>query len=535
MRHLEPRAIRQLPATIQGIFTVKSFTPTSAFALAAVLAVALLAGCVTPQDSSSPSLEPGSAAKALSSAPASESNVVGQARTFTTEVATYTLSDFESLPNWQRNELLQTWPAFLSSCQVLARRGEPWKNICERARRVNKKSTPDIRAFFERQFAVYQIRDANDLTDGVVTGYSEPEIAGSRKYRPPYIYPVYGEPQDILYLDTRKLPASGVVTAQITGRQVTVQSGLSTRDLDRTDLYVLDLAQVPRNNTLDRRARLRIEGKRLLPYYTRQEIETRGAPNVRVLAFVSSAAALYAMQIQGLGGIRLSDGTVIHLSYAEQNGQAFRPMLDSTDKVRANNGVIELDPGDDGGFFSLLKQPNDNDAAIWAGGLKLAPPAQSGPVAVPGRRSAGASGSDITDPSYVFFRETPARRGGLIGAMGVPLWPGYSVAVDPRSIPLGYPVFVSTRLRSGGLPVQRLLMAQDTSNAVRGALRADYFFGSGQEAARQARIMRRQRSQFWLLLPRGLALPGASRTRANAGSNGLPQCLVPDEQNCAND
>ena len=511
---------------------MKSFLSTSALAIAAVLMVVLPAGCVAhaPKPNS---------AKALPVAPSPEANVAGQARTLATEIATYTLSDFQSLPGWQGDDLSQTWQSFLSSCRALDQRGTPWRQVCSGARQINGKSTPVIRAFFEREFSVYQIHDNALHTDGVVTGYFEPEIAGSRTYRPPYIYPVYGKPENMFYLDTRNLPASGIVTAQVVGRQVIVQQNLSTRDLGRTDLYMLDLAQISRDTPLDGKVRLRAEGRHLLPYYTRQEIEAHGAPGARVLAFVSSATDLYVMQLLRSGRIRLPNGNFIYLSYAEQNGQPFRPMLASTAQVHTRDGMIELQADSDNDFFNTANRSQDNNTAVPpVSGLELALPAKSGPVAVPGRRISGAADTGNTDPSYVFFKNTPSNLNSPVGALGTPLWPGYSIAVDPRSVPLGYPVFVSTRL-PGGKPMQRLLMAQDTGNTVRGALRADYFFGSGREAARQARLMKRQHGQFWLLLPRGQTIaagPGATRAHGSAaGSGRLPQCLVPDGDNCAND
>ena len=117
--------------------------------------------------------------------------------------------------------------------------------------------------------------------------------------------------------------AHGIVAARVTGRSVVVQAGLSTRDMGRAGLYALDLSRITRD-TLDRKVRLRVEGKRLLPYYTRKEIETKGAPNAKVIAFVNNASALYEMQIQGSGRIRLDSGEVIRIAYAEQNGQPFR-------------------------------------------------------------------------------------------------------------------------------------------------------------------------------------------------------------------
>jgi membrane-bound lytic murein transglycosylase A len=174
-------------------------------------------------------------------------------------------------------------------------------------------------------------------------------------------------------------------------------------------------------------------------------------------------------------------------------------------------------------------------------GFKLAVPAVTGPVAVPGQRVATPlAGSGIKDPSYVFFRESPSGAGGPVGAFGVPLSAGRSIAVDPRSTPLGYPVFVSTRAPDTGSPMQRLTIAQDTGGAIRGAVRADYFFGNGQLAANQARRMK-ERGQLWILLPRGLAVAAASavssiRTRGAGGAGAdLPQCLVPAEGSCVDD
>ncbi|VWX55988.1 Membrane-bound lytic murein transglycosylase A [Burkholderiales bacterium 8X] len=473
---------------------------------------------------------------------AGSGSVAGQSRTFSTQLATYTSVGFDSVPGWQRDDFSESWPAFLGSCKVLTGRGAEWREVCGRAGQVDGRNNLAIRGFFEREFSAYQIRDDDRRPDGVVTGYFEPEIAGSRNYAPPHIYPVYGQPEDMLFADARKLPpGSGTVAARLQGRNVVVQAGLSTRDMGAPGLYALDLSTVTRD-TLDRKVRLRAEGRRLLPYYTREEIETKGAPNARVLAFVSSATALYEMQIQGSGRIRLSSGETIRVSYAEQNGQPFRPTLAQAasgkprNAVRTRGGAIELslDDGDE----------DDDDAVadtsvIRTRGFTLAKPLQSGAVAVPGRRVVGPLlGSGIKDPSYVFFKEAGGEGGGPVGAMGVPLSAGRSIAVDPRSTPLGYPVFVATRTPGTGAPMQRLTIAQDTGGAIRGAVRADYFFGNGQQAANQARRMK-ERGQLWILLPRGLAVASAAtstiRTRGAAVGADLPQCLVPQEDACVDE
>lgn len=114
-----------------------------------------------------------------------------------------------------------------------------------------------------------------------------------------------------------------------------------------------------------------------------------------------------------------------------------------------------------------------------------------------------------SNPSYVFFRELPAPSGpldGPPGALGVALTPGYSAAVDPRYIPLGAPVFLQTTYPLSDRPLDRLVMAQDTGGAIRGAVRADFFWGTGDDAGTQAGRMRQQ-GKIWLLWPRGEPLP----------------------------
>ena len=109
--------------------------------------------------------------------------------------------------------------------------------------------------------------------------------------------------------------------------------------------------------------------------------------------------------------------------------------------------------------------------------------------------------------SYVFFRESADPR-GPIGALGVPLVPQYSLAVDRRFIPLGAPVFLATTYPLSEEPLLRLAAAHDTGGAIRGVVRADFFWGTGGEAGSSAGRMR-QTARMWLLWPRGEALPRA--------------------------
>ena len=82
----------------------------------------------------------------------------------------------------------------------------------------------------------------------------------------------------------------------------------------------------------------------------------------------------------------------------------------------------------------------------------------------------------------------------------------HAVAVDPRFVPLGAPLFLATTYPLSARPLERLMIAQDTGGAIRGAVRADFFWGSGDEAGMLAGRMRQQ-GRLWLLWPRGVALP----------------------------
>jgi membrane-bound lytic murein transglycosylase A len=111
-----------------------------------------------------------------------------------------------------------------------------------------------------------------------------------------------------------------------------------------------------------------------------------------------------------------------------------------------------------------------------------------------------------SNPSYVFFRETPESVGGPVGTLGAPLTAGYSIAVDPRHVPLGAPVFLATTMPLSAQPLERLVAAQDTGGAIRGAVRADFYWGSGAEAGALAGRMR-QPGRLWILWPKGEGPP----------------------------
>jgi membrane-bound lytic murein transglycosylase A len=220
----------------------------------------------------------------------------------------------------------------------------------------------------------------------------------------------------------------------------------------------------------------RVEGQRLMPYYTRAQIDAGAlAGRGLELFWVEDPIRSFFMQIQGSGQIDLPDGSRMRVGYAAQNGRPYRAI--GRDLVAM--GAIARDD------VSL------QSIRAWL-------------VAHPDQ----ARGVMEKNPSFVFFRALPdlAAAPGPLGAMGVPLTPERSLAVDRRFLPLGVPLWLSTTAPwpSGEGPLQRLVIAQDTGGAIRGPVRGDVFWGSGDAAEAVAGRMQ-SKGGYWILLPRGLS------------------------------
>ena len=108
------------------------------------------------------------------------------------------------------------------------------------------------------------------------------------------------------------------------------------------------------------------------------------------------------------------------------------------------------------------------------------------------------------NPSIVFFREVPLTGVGPPGALGIALTPERSIAVDSRTTSLGSLVWLSTTRPGSETPLQRVMLAQDTGGAIRGPVRADFYWGSGPAAGEVAGRMK-QKGQMWVLLPKAYA------------------------------
>jgi membrane-bound lytic murein transglycosylase A len=218
---------------------------------------------------------------------------------------------------------------------------------------------------------------------------------------------------------------------------------------------------------------MRRGGNEFVPYYTREDIEAGALEGQDLeLLYLDDPVELFFMQVQGSGLVRLSDGSTTRLSYAGKNGYPYS----SIGKLLVERGELALDAASMDNLKAWLRADPER-----------------------GRRLM------LENRSYIFFRELWAHEmeAGPIGAEGVALTPGRSLAVDASYHVLGTPIFVAAPKLSdeGGRPFQRLMIAQDVGSAIKGPERGDIFFGSGEAAGKLAGPAR-QEAKFFILRPR---------------------------------
>lgn len=344
-------------------------------------------------------------------------------------------ADWGELPDWNEDDPGPTFAAFVASCGSLERQAQ-WKPVCGSARALGDRSASNLRTWFEGQFRPWALVNPDGSRHGLITGYYEPILKGSRSEGRGYAHPVFAPPEDLI---------------------------------------VVDLAELyPELKHL--RLRGRIEGRKLIPYYSRAEWapqESKRSPEA--LLWIDDPIDLFFMQIQGSGQVQLTDGSRVRLNYADQNGHPYR----SIGRWLIERGELKAEQASMQGIKS------------WA-------------RANPSRLAELLN----ANPSLVFFRELPVEGSGPQGAMGLALTPERSLAIDPRHVPLGAPIWLATTRPNSEQALTRLMLAQDTGGAIRGVVRADFYWGSGVEAGSQAGKMRQQ-GRMWVLMPRSYQGPAA--------------------------
>lgn len=401
-------------------------------AILGIPAALLLAACAGPQPTAPAPVACPPRAPVQSCPPAPPPATAAQA------VPPLQPAQWSELPGWREDDLSAAWPVFLASCSKLVRQAA-WREVCAAASALGSApSAPVLAGFFESRLRPWRAVNSDASRDGLVTGYYEPLIRGSRTRSARYVWPVWGVPSDLL-----------------------------TIALD--EVYP---------ETKGMRLRGRIEGNRVLPYWSRGEIERRarqGSFPAPVLLWAEDPIDLFFLQVQGSGRVQLPDGSLVRIGYADQNGQPYR----SIGRWLVDHGELALSQASMDGIKGWVRAHPERLNELL----------------------------DV-NPRYVFLREMPDGKEGPLGSLGLPLTPGRSIAVDASAIPLGAPVFLSTTEPLSSQPLNRLMFAQDTGGAIKGVVRADFFWGFGDEAGRLAGGMR-QSGAMWVLLPRGMQ-PGAS-------------------------
>ncbi|MBU6494074.1 MAG: MltA domain-containing protein, partial [Burkholderiales bacterium] len=293
---------------------------------------------------------------------------------------------------WQDDSLIGADAALLQNCSKLAQQPN-WRAPCAAAAQLDALDPEAIRAFFQRYFTPFELFNRDGSHTGLITGYYEPLLHGSRVRHGIYQTPLYHWP-------------AGRPRGSLPARADLMRSGI-------------------------------LRGNELV--------------------YVDDPIEAFFLQVQGSGQIELDDGTIMRVGYDGTNDKPYRSI-----------GRWLIDHGD-----LSPAQATMQGIRAWA-------------RANPQRVAALLN----VNPRFVFFREMPNDGvGGLegpIGALGVPLTAQRSIAVDPRAVPLGSPVFLSTtRPAPGGVsggPLTRLMFAQDTGSAIKGGVRADFFWGLGDQA-----------------------------------------------------
>lgn len=237
------------------------------------------------------------------------------------------------------------------------------------------------------------------------------------------------------------------------------------------ELVSVDLGAF-REDLKGRRIAGRVEDGKLVPYADREAIELGAlAGRGLELVWVDDPIDAFFLQIQGSGRVRLADGGEMRIGYAGENGHSYFAI----GRELVTRGALQKEEVSMQSIRRWLEEHPDEAPEVLA-----------------------------TNASYVFFQEI--RREGPLGAEGIPITPGRSLAVDRKHWPLGVPLWLDTRAPAAqegqpDRPLRRLMIAQDTGGAIRGPIRGDVFWGAGDEAAAIAGRMKHP-GRLWVLVPR---------------------------------
>ena len=423
------------------------------------LAAAVLAACgtkktVPPTTMPVPPVTPGAPLPAGTPLPLGHSIAPGGG-------AAYKVVAHQTLPQWPQQNFSSSLRAFQLGCGRL--KAQPaWQNVCAQAAQTPANDAA-AKAFFEQYFTPWQV-SGNGQLGGTITGYYEPVLHGDVKQTAKARFPIYGVPNDFVSVD---LPANLRNSKAVVRVQ---QTGPNSGSINAAGAYSADLSKFPISERT-RALKGRFAGGQFVPYYTRTQING-GALNGKapILSYADDPVELFFLHIQGSGRLKTPSGQYVRLGFADKNEYPYV----SIGRYMADKGYLPLGQTTMQGIKAYMQQNPQKLAEVLG-----------------------------QNPSYIFFRQLPGNDEGPIGALGTPLLGGYAGAVDRHYITLGAPLFVATTHPVSNFAHNRLLMAQDTGSAIKGAVRVDYFWGYGDEAGNVAG-KQKHTGYVWQLLPNGV-------------------------------
>jgi membrane-bound lytic murein transglycosylase A len=354
-----------------------------------------------------------------------------------------TETTFAGLPGWQADPLAETLPALRRSCARLLRQPDD--------RPVGPNGLAGTVRDWRPPCANFARLSAGDdaaLRAVLEAGFVPFEVAGP---------------------DTAEGLFTGYYEPELRG-------ALTSAGAYRWPLYVLpkDLVTVDlalfRADLQGEKIYGRVQDGRLVPYYSRAEIDDGALTNQGLeLLWVDDPVDAFFLHVQGSGRVVLPDGSTMRVGFAGSNGRNFyaigRALIEEGQVPRNRASMQEIRTW-------LRGNPRKATAVMQR------------------------------NPRYIFFRRIDGE--GPIGAQGVALTAGRSLAVDPSFLPLGAPLWLDTTWPASDRPLRRLMVAQDSGSAIKGPVRGDFFWGAGEPALEQAGRMK-QRGAYYLLLPKSVA------------------------------
>lgn len=343
-------------------------------------------------------------------------------------------ASFKNLKGWKKDNLQDAITAFKKSCEKINLSSSEYlgnaevkiktRDYAALCRKLNKVQPKEYRKFFENNFTPWLVT-YNGAPEGKFTSYYESELHASYQKSDKYKYPVYGRPNDLIEVNLREFDPS-LPAKRLVGR---------------------------------------IEKQKLVPYFTRDEINNQDL-NAPVILWSDNYVDIYVMQIQGSAVATLEDGSKIRIGYAENNGRDFKGI----GSILLEQGLIKPGQASMGHIKKWLKENFDQ-------------------ALVPMNKN----------HRYVFHRLLDSD--GPIGAQGVSLTAGRSLAVDKTFIPLGSLLWLETT-GPDKEKINKLVVAQDIGGAIKGAVRGDYFWGSGGDDILEKAGRMHAPGQYYILLPK---------------------------------